>query len=73
MGFSKDVFAAKLRAKRSALHVSQAELADMAGVSKDLIAKYELGTYTPSGASVFKLCNALGCDPNDLMGWPETA
>lgn len=43
MGFSKETFAANLRAARAALDISQEELAKAAGVSKDAIVKYESG------------------------------
>lgn len=71
MVFSKEVFAANLRAARAALDMSQEELAKAAGVSKDAIVKYERGGYTPGADKVIAICRVVGKSPNELMGWGE--
>lgn len=74
MGFSKETFAANLRAARAALDISQEELAKAAGVSKDAIVAYESGEgYTPGADKVIALCRVLKKSPNDLMGWKDCA
>lgn len=74
MGFSKEAFAANLRAARAALDISQEELAKAAGVSKDAIVKYESGEgYTPGADKVVALCRVLKKSPNELMGWKDCA
>lgn len=72
MGFSKETFAANLRAARAALRMSQKELADAVGVSKNAIVEYESDTgYTPGADKIIALSNALKKSPNELMGWKE--
>lgn len=74
MGFSKETFAANLRAARAALDISQEELAKAAGVSKDAIVKYESGEgYIPGADKVLASCRVVKKSPNELMGWRETA
>lgn len=74
MGFSKEIFAANLRAARAALDLTQEELAKKAGISKDLIVKYESGKwYTPGADKVIAICRVVKKSPNELMGWNETA
>lgn len=71
MPFQKEVFAANLRSRRAAFHISQEELADKSGVSKSVITHYENARFVPSASNLFKLCESLGCDPNYLCGWTE--
>lgn len=74
MQFNKELFAANLRAARARLHISQRELARMAGVSTYSIAQYETGEGSePLAGSVFAICVALGVSPNELIGWKEVA
>ncbi len=73
MEFNKEAFAANLRSARAALHMSQKELADAVGVSKDSIVKYESGDgYTPGADKIIAICRVVGKSPNELMGWKET-
>lgn len=62
-------FAAELRSRRGFLGISQEELAERAGVNSRSISQYEIGTCSPTLANVAKLADALGCTPNDLLGW----
>lgn len=72
MGFSKETFAANLRAARAALRMSQKELADAAGVSQSAIVEYESDDgYTPGADKVIAICRAVNKSPNELMGWKE--
>lgn len=72
MGFSKETFAANLRAARAALRMSQKELADVAGVSQSAIVEYESDDgYTPGADKIIAICRAVNKSPNELMGWKE--
>ncbi|MEG0015767.1 MAG: helix-turn-helix transcriptional regulator [Raoultibacter sp.] len=73
MEFSKDVFAARLRAKRAEADLSQELLAEMAGVGADTVVKYEGGLRVPGSDTLMKLAEALGCSPDHLLGWPDVA
>ena len=69
--FNQNDFADNLREKRLALNQTQVELAESSGVSQQLISKYEACDCTPTLANVARLASALGCTPNDLVGWPN--
>lgn len=72
MGFSKEVFAANLRAARAAIRMSQQELADAVGVSQSAIVEYESGDgYTPGADKIVAICRVVKKSPNELMGWKE--
>ena len=69
MGFSKDAIARNLRVRRAELDMTQAELADLSGVNIATINSYENGGYTPGADKLWLLAEAMGCTPNDLLGW----
>lgn len=65
----------KLQAARKAASMSQAQLADAAGVSVRLLQEYERGGRDLNGAklvTILKLCNALGCSLEDILSAPDT-
>ena len=65
----------KLQDKRKAFGVSQAELADLSGVSKRMIQDYEQEDRDINGAkllTLLKLCNTMGCRLEDILDDPET-
>ena len=62
-------FAAELRSRRGFLDISQEELAERSGVNQKSISQYESELCMPSLANAVKLAGALGCTPNDLLGW----
>lgn len=66
---TQERFAAEVRSRRGFLDMSQEELAEKSGVNSRSISQYENGTCAPTLANVAKLAGALGCTPNDLMGW----
>jgi transcriptional regulator with XRE-family HTH domain len=51
---------ARMRERRLALGVSQADLAEKVGITFQQIQKYEKGTNRISAARLFEICNALG-------------
>ena len=57
-------FASRLRELRNAAGLTQPELAERAGLTKDGIAHLEQGRRSPSWETVCALCKALGVDPN---------
>lgn len=67
MKFDCDKFAAKVRAKRAELDITQAELAERCGVNLTTICAYENGAAIPKADNVLLLCEALGFEPNDLF------
>ena len=56
----------KLKAARAGHDLSQQELAELVGVSRQTINAIEKGEYNPT----IKLCRALGTTLNDLF-WEE--
>ena len=64
-----DELAANIRAARARADLSQAEVAVAVGVNVSTFAKYESGDYIPGADKLFAIAQALGCAPNDLMGW----
>jgi transcriptional regulator with XRE-family HTH domain len=62
----------RLRQLRRAMNLSQKELARQAGVSQPYIAELEQGVKKPSVEVLQKLCDALGCSADFLLGLAET-
>lgn len=63
------VFKDKLRGRRLAAGLTQAELAEMAGVTARTIQNYELGNRKPSNMEIVqKIADALGTDVQYLLG-----
>ena len=63
----KKRFGQLLAAQRKRRGLKQAELADKARLSVDMIAKLETGVSAPSFASIERLSEALGIDPAELF------
>jgi len=60
----------KLKAARAALDLSQQELADKVGVSRQTISAIEKGDYNPTIKLCIAICKTLGKTLNDLF-WEE--
>ena len=56
-----------IAARRLALGLTQAQLAEKAGVKNSLVSAWEIGTYKPSFKSLVKLSKALDCTIDELM------
>ena len=74
---SRDTLAAvvkltRLRALRERKALTQDELADLAGVSRQTVVKIE-GGLEPRPSTVRKLAKALGVQPHELMTPDESA
>jgi putative transcriptional regulator len=60
----------RMKAARAARDLSQQELADRVGVSRQTINAIERGAYNPSINLCIAVCRELGCTLNDLF-WDE--
>lgn len=59
--------AARLKALRAKLGISQTELADLVGVHRTWVAQVEMGKRLPSARNLARLAGALGCRTDDLL------
>ena len=62
----------KLKSARAALDLSQQDLADKVGVSRQTINAIEKGDYNPTINLCIAICRALGVTLNDIF-WQEEA
>jgi transcriptional regulator with XRE-family HTH domain len=60
-------YGARLRQHRDAAKLTQAALAERAGVMRETIAKFELSLIEPSWPAVLCLAKALDLTPDDFM------
>ena len=60
----------KLKAARAAMDLSQQDLADMVGVSRQTINSIEKGEYNPTINLCRQICKALGKTLDELF-WEE--
>ncbi|EBA13529.1 helix-turn-helix transcriptional regulator [Roseobacter sp. CCS2] len=60
-----------LRAHRTQAKLTQAELADLVGVSRKTINTIENGVFTPSTTLALTLADQLGCSVHDLFALPQ--
>lgn len=60
----------RIRTRRTALGLTQEELAEKLGLQKSAIAKYESGRVVNiKQATLFRMADILGCSPSFLAGW----
>lgn len=64
-------FASNLKAAMAEKNISQAELADLSGISKSGISQYLSGKYQPKGKIISKLAETLGCSTAYLISDDE--
>ena len=69
---SDDLKNLKMKAARAAKDLSQEELAQKTGVTRQTIGMIEAGRFNPSLALCVAICRALGKTLNDLF-WEEDA
>ncbi len=62
----------RMKAARAGAGLSQAELAEAVGVTRQTIGLIEAGGYNPSLNLCISICRTLGVTLNDLF-WEETA
>jgi transcriptional regulator with XRE-family HTH domain len=66
------VVASSLRNRRRALGLTQAGLAEAAEVSTELVSRVERARCLPSVTTLVAFARALGCSPNDLLGFERS-
>lgn len=62
----------KLRELRKKSRIPQTDLASMVGVSLRTVGAWERGETIPDAEQVWNCAVALGCTPNDVLGWYES-
>ena len=62
----------KMKFRRIELNMSQTELAEQAGVTRQTIGLIEAGDFNPSIKLCIAICNALGVTLNDIF-WESRA
>lgn len=67
MDYVRYCFSYNLKIRRSALQMSQEQLARLAGVSPGFIANIETGRNFPSSLVILKIASALKVDPYKLF------
>lgn len=60
-------FNERSKERRSALGLTQVQLAKKVGVSSVTISQWESGDYSPKGKNLYKLAEALKCSPDWLL------
>ena len=63
----RKAFGAAVRARRVNLHLSQEALADAAGLHRTYIGSLERGERNVSLLNIYRLAEALGCSPSELL------
>ena len=66
-------FGRRLRAARDAHNMTQADLGDAAGINPTRIANWEAGLNYPQYRSLVKICKALDCSSDYLLGLSDRA
>lgn len=64
-------FNQQLAVLRKARGISQENLAEMLGVSRQAVSKWETGETQPEMANLITLCSILEVSPNQLMGYED--
>lgn len=71
MDIDKKLIGIRIMMKRKEKSMSQEELSEIIGYSKNHLSNIERGVYVPITAFIFAICNALGETPNYyLIGNP---
>jgi transcriptional regulator with XRE-family HTH domain len=65
-------FGQVLRQARQAAGMTQEQLSLESGVQRNFISLIELGQNQPTITTVFKLAQALGCQPSELVAKAES-
>ena len=58
----------KIRRKRREMDITQAQLAELAGISTAFVGHIERGTRVLSVETLCRICKALGVSADDLLG-----
>ena len=57
----------KVREIREGMNLSQKQMADYLGLDQSAVSKYESGERSMSTVTLEKICNLLGCMPEELL------
>jgi DNA-binding Xre family transcriptional regulator len=63
----------QIKAYRERRAMSQYELAQRMSIAPSSICEWEADRREPRYDTLLRLCVALGCSPNDLLGWTDEA
>lgn len=66
-------FAARLRSAVERSGLSQSQIADLANITEVSMSRYMAGSRVPHPIILARLCTAVGCDADWLIGRTETA
>lgn len=64
------IWGALLRARRNTLGLTQAQVAQLAGLSQQAVVQFEGGRHIPLDRTKIDLARALGTTPAELFPWP---
>lgn len=62
----------KIRVKRAEKEMTQEELADRVGVTRQTILAIEKNKYVPSLGLAFRISRVFGVGVEDVFGWEES-
>lgn len=62
----------KIKEIRKSSRISQTDLASRIGVSLRTVGAWERGETIPDAEQVWNCAEALGCTPNDILGWHQS-
>ena len=69
---TNDIMALRIKALRKQKNLSQEQLADLLGLQKSAIAKYENGrVINIKRSTIAKMAKIFNCSPSYIMGWNE--
>lgn len=69
---TNDIMALRIKALRKQKNLSQEQLADLLGLQKSAIAKYENGrVINIKRSTIAKMAKIFNCNPSYIMGWNE--
>lgn len=60
-----------LKMIRESKGLTLSKLADISGISVSYLSELEKSKYEATEGKIIRLSLALGCTPNDLLGWHE--
>ena len=66
-----EIIATNLRALRGALQLTQREVSTRADIDQSKYSALECGKTSPSLGTLFAVCRALECTPNDVLLLPS--
>ena len=65
----RDTIGERIRELRKKVDLTQQELADLTGMQRSMIAKFEVGTKQPNLVHLESLCEHLDCTSEDILGF----